>query len=128
MEECRRILKPTGSCWVNIGDTYSTGGEEVTTKSLCGIPGRFQADCIDSGWINRNFDVWYKSNAMPSSVKDRLTNKWEPVLFFVKEPSYYFDLDPIREKCKTESEPFNMRVREAKAGRCRSQTHAGHPV
>ena len=107
MNECRRVLKPSGSCWVDFGDTYAGSGkgaggdptkckesstftkkpnikETIQAKSLIGIPARFYIQCIDDGWIARNFIPWIKENHMPSSVKDRFTNKWESVFFFVK--------------------------------------------
>lgn len=130
MTEIKRILKPTGSCWINLGDSYSTqsGGmrdlaEGKTTqhgkikytgkdnaynvrqpkidlkpKTRVGIPERFMIRCIDDGWILRNHIPWVKSNAMPTSVKDRFQNKWESIFFFVKKQKYYFDLDAVREK------------------------------
>jgi len=139
MRELRRVLKKTGTCWVNLGDTYSTvsggmkdiakgntkqygkvqyhekgtGNVEVygidqtnmkkglKPKCRVGIPERFYINCIDDGWIARNHIVWTKNNAMPSSVKDRFTNKWESVFFFAKEKKYYFNLDIVREKCIT---------------------------
>ena len=54
---------------------------------------------------------------MPSSVKDRFTNKWESVFFFAKNRKYYFDLDAVREPTTTGNyKPFNIRVRDAKNG------------
>jgi len=52
---------------------------------------------IDDGWVLRNKLIWYKPNGMPSSVRDRFCNKWESVMFFVKQGHYYFDLDAVRE-------------------------------
>jgi len=112
MEELKRVLKKTGTCWVNLGDTYG-----YNEKSRYGIPERFYINCIDSGWIARNHIPWYKSNAMPSSVKDRFSNKWESVLFFAKEKKYYFNLDAVREKMVTETKPFNVRVRDSEKSR-----------
>jgi len=116
MNECWRVLKPTGSCWINLGDTYSGGMKELQTKSRVGIPERFYIRCIDNGWIARNHIVWTKANSMPSSVRDRFTNKWESVFFFVKQKKYYFNLDAVRETPKTgfDKKPFNRRIRDAK--------------
>src|SRR3990167_6622627 len=145
MFELKRVLKKTGSCWINLGDCYSSspvgrfngGGSEfegrdmsgiessgkldktksgIESKSLFGIPQRFFTQCIDDGWIARNYNIWYKENAMPSSVKDRFTNKYEAVMFFAKAQKYYFNLNAVREKPKTETKPFNLRVRDAKKG------------
>ena len=150
MDELKRVLKKTGTCWINLGDTYSSsvtgsfngGGKEfegrnmsgvessgnldksklgIIPKSRFGIPERFYINCIDSGWIARNHIPWYKSNSMPSSVKDRFTNKWESVFFFAKEQKYYFNLDAVREKTITESKPFNIRVRENITGHAQAK-------
>jgi len=141
MSELKRVLKDTGTCWINLGDTYaskpvgkfthsevlrnrdlsaheSSGQLDKTScgikeKSLMGIPSRFYIQCIDDGWRARNFIPWYKANSMPSSIKDRFTNKWEPVFFFAKEKKYYFNLDAVREKLiSPEQKPFNIRIRE----------------
>jgi len=138
MDELRRILKNTGTCWINIGDTYSGSGkgagydgakeswrfdkkpeinETITAKSRIGIPERFYINCIDGGWIARNHIVWTKNNSMPSSVKDRFKNSWESVFFFSKNKKYYFDLDAVREPTITDTKPFNVRVRDTKKNR-----------
>lgn len=83
-EQVKRVLKPTGACWVNIGDTYGPD------KSLIQIPARFSIAMSDRGWILRNEIIWHKPNAMPSSVKDRFTVDHEKFYFFTKAPSYYF--------------------------------------
>ncbi len=131
MVEIKRILKPTGSVWINLGDSYgshrSTEDTKMTAekqgsfpikgfeKSRMGIPERFYIRCIDSGWTARNNIVWAKANAMPTSVKDRFQNKWESIYFFVKSRKYYFDLDAVREKPLSEGyRPFNRRIRDAK--------------
>src|SRR3990167_2282333 len=130
MNELKRVLKKTGSCWINLGDCYgshrsnednlmrSEKQEQAPVsnyeKSRLGIPERFYIQCIDDGWKARNHISWYKENAMPSSVKDRFTNKWESIFFFVKAQKYYFNLNAVREKPKTETKSFNLRIREAK--------------
>src|SRR5262249_35732506 len=50
----------------------------------------------EDGWWLRNVTVWQKPNAMPSSVRDRLTNTWEPVFLLTRSERYFFDLDRIR--------------------------------
>jgi len=88
MDEIYRVLKPSGTCWINLGDTYNgtkvgntsnKGFIENTTidtfkkekdktiknKCLLLIPHRFAIGCIDRGWIVRNDVIWAKRNAMP---------------------------------------------------------------
>ncbi len=67
------------------------------------LPERFAIRMIDEGWVLRNKIVWFKRNGMPSSVKDRLSNKWEYVFFFTKAQKYYFDLDSIRKPLEESS-------------------------
>jgi DNA modification methylase len=50
----------------------------------------------EQSWILRNIIIWYKPNHMPSSVKDRFTNTYEPVFMLVKKKKYYFNLDAVR--------------------------------
>ena len=112
-DEIKRVLKKTGTCWINIGDTYSGGGQggadwngkettpgsayarmkikEVQPKSLCQIPSRFAIEMSNRGWILRNELIWYKPNCMPSSAKDRFTVDFEKIFFFTKSRRYFFE-------------------------------------
>ena len=96
-QQLARVLKPTGSLWLNLGDSYSrhrrTGGPP---KSLLLAPERLALALIEDGWIIRNKVIWAKTNPMPASVGDRLSCSWEVVYFLVRSPRYYFDLDAIR--------------------------------
>ena len=100
MGEIRRVLKDSGSVWINIGDKYDTH-KQIQPKTRLGIPERFYARCIDDGWLARNYCIWYKRSHKPEPVTDRFTINWEPVLFFTKKQHYYFDLDPLRIPAKT---------------------------
>lgn len=66
-------------------------------KNLMGMPWRVAFALQDDGWILRNAIIWYKPNAMPESVTDRLASRYEHLFLFSKSPRYWFDLDPIRE-------------------------------
>lgn len=66
-------------------------------KNLLGIPWRVAFALQDDGWILRNAIIWHKPNAMPESVRDRLSNRYEHVFLFSKQQRYWFDLDPIRD-------------------------------
>ncbi|WP_225840283.1 site-specific DNA-methyltransferase [Streptomyces sp. NK08204] len=72
-------------------------------KNLLGIPWRTAFALQDDGWILRNEIVWHKPNAMPESVRDRLSNRHEHLFLFAKSPRYWFDLDAIREPHSAES-------------------------
>jgi len=90
-DEVKRTLKPMGSLWVNIGDSYSGLHKDAPAKSLCLIPERFAIAMLEHGWILRNRIVWHKTNPLPESVKDRFTNTYEDIFFFTKSKHYYFE-------------------------------------
>lgn len=88
----KRVLKPEGSFWLNIGDTYQD-------KGLAGIPWRVALELTDrQGWILRNSVIWNKVKSGMDNTKDRLGNIHEHVFHFVKQPKYYYDADAIRSK------------------------------
>lgn len=121
-EEFKRVLKPYGSLWVNLGDSYSTQGgqnrntdkdysqynsikltnrmigvplikpNKLPSKCLCLIPFRFAIEMCNRGWIIRNVIIWKKNNCLPSSSRDRFTNDFEYLFWFVKntkKPLYW---------------------------------------
>ena len=67
------------------------------------IPARVALALQADGWYVRNQAIWWKPNAMPESVTDRLTNDYEPLYLLAKSPRYYFDQAAIREPHKPES-------------------------
>jgi len=149
--ELRRVLADDGTLWLNIGDSYnayngnrgkSSSGfsrndpmpelpkgagltvKDLAPKNLLGIPWRVAFALQDDGWILRNSIIWAKTNGMPESVKDRLSNRHENIFMFTKSQRYYFDLDAIREP--------HAEVSLARAGRKRltvdkSQEGVGSP-
>lgn len=119
--EVRRVLRDDGVVYLNMGDTYMK-------KNLMMIPSTLALALRFDGWVVRNDIIWHKGNSLPSSVKDRLTNRHEHILFMAKgkrsddaeqrvgsflqvlatldirEPHrYYFNLDSIRIPHKTQS-------------------------
>lgn len=91
--EVHRVLKPTGSFWLNLGDTYDS-------KTLAAIPWRVAIAMIDrQGWILRNSVVWNKMKGGPDNSGDRLRNIHEDVFHFVKiSKGYFYDVDAIRKR------------------------------
>ena len=89
--QVKRVLKSTGSFWLNIGDTY-------LNKRLLGIPWRISLTLTDQqGWILRNSVIWNKIKGGLDNTDDRLGNAHEHVFHFVKNPAnYYYDADSIR--------------------------------
>ena len=91
IKEVKRVLKPSGSFWLNIGDSYQN-------KSLLGIPWRIALMMIDDGWILRNNVIWNKHKGGMNPNKDRFGSIFEDFFFFVKSEKYYFDADAVRSK------------------------------
>ena len=89
--EIYRVLKPTGSFWLNIGDTYQN-------KSLIGIPWRVALNMTDEqGWTLRNSIIWNKHKGGMDSTTDRLRNVHENIFHFVKSSKgYYYNDIAIR--------------------------------
>jgi DNA modification methylase len=85
----RRVLRPDGSLWLNLGDTYRN-------KNLMGIPWRVALALQADGWILRNSIIWDKVKGNPCNSKDKLRNVHELVFHFVAMDTYYYDLDAIR--------------------------------
>jgi DNA modification methylase len=120
--EWTRVLKPTGSIWVNLGDKYSgaqaqnikgksRAGDSARTwaqtnprntgipnKSLMGLPWRYALACIDElGLILRAEVIWDKPNGLPESVTDRARRSHEQWFHFTIQPRYFAAVDEIRE-------------------------------
>jgi DNA modification methylase len=100
--ECRRILRPDGLMWLNLGDKFLDG-------MLLSLPWRVAIALQQSGWILRCDIIWHKPNAMPHSVKTRPTIDHEYVFMFSKTSDYYYDADAIREPHVTFSENTRMK-------------------
>ncbi len=92
-----RVLRPHGSWWLNIGDSYSSHEREgAPKKGLLLGPQRLALALAEDGWLVRNQIIWAKPNPMPSSVTDRLSTTYETILLLTRAPTYFFDLDAIR--------------------------------
>jgi len=114
-QELQRVLKPTGVMFWNHGDCYGSHRDwtysDIPLKKQLGEGGKRKAvkkyeKCLmlqnyrlifkmidQQGWILRNTIIWHKPNAMPSSVKDRFSNSYEPVFMLVKNNNsiYYYN-------------------------------------
>ncbi len=92
--EMKRILKPTATLFLNIGYKYQN-------KELLLIPELLAVELQKNGWTLLNKIIWFKPNAMPSSLESRFSNVYEPVFLFVKKENkhhYYLSLDKLRVK------------------------------
>jgi DNA modification methylase len=118
--EVRRVLRPDGTFWLNIGNTYTSGGRKwrdddeknkgrgmsyrpptppgLKKKDLIGIAWLLALECQKDGWYLRNDIIWYKPNCQPESVRDRFTVAHEYLFLFTKSEQYFFDQDAIKER------------------------------
>jgi site-specific DNA-methyltransferase (adenine-specific) len=118
-DEVQRVLRPHGTCWVNLGDTYANSGYgkgtgsfknknnpstmtpkvscDLPQKCLVQIPSRFAIEMTNRGWILRNEIIWHKPSCLPSPATDRFTVDFEKMFFFTKNKKYYFkqQLEPM---------------------------------
>lgn len=102
--EIARVLKPGGSLWLNLADSYSIHHRQgAPKKSLLLGPQRLALALLDDDWLIRNQVVWTKTNPMPSSVGDRLSCTYEVMFLLVRSPRYFFDLDAIRQPLVTKA-------------------------
>jgi site-specific DNA-methyltransferase (adenine-specific) len=120
-DEVKRVLLPSGSLWLNLGDTYHN-------KDLQQIPARVALELQSRGWILRNRVTWAKPNPMPQSVKDRLNDTTEAVFHFVKNREYWYDLDEIREPHAAPNRTAGKREDYKQYGGGQDERYEQHPA
>lgn len=116
--ECARVLKESGTLWLNLGDKYDNG-------RLLGLPWRVALAIQEEGWILRSDIIWHKPNAMPSSVKNRPTTDHEYLFLLVKSQNYHYDMDAIREPHVTFSPESKMKGGRNHFGKVNSTPEQG---
>jgi DNA modification methylase len=116
--EVRRVLRPDGTLWLNLGDSYAAARsyqvtdskhidvgntmpakvpEGLKPKDLVGIPWRVAFALQVDGWYLRSDIIWAKPNPMPESVTDRPTKSHEYLFLLSVSERYHYDADAIRE-------------------------------
>ncbi len=90
-KELHRVLKPSGSFWLNIGDTFKN-------KNLLNLPYRIAIAMQDEQhWILRNTIIWDKVKGAMTRSNDNLASSYEPIFHFVKQNTdYYYNADAVR--------------------------------
>ena len=133
----RDVLADDGTLWLNLGDSYASGGRKTRDpgqsklhpaftgehnavtrfrpddgvakpKDLLGIPWRVAFALQADGWYLRSDIIWHKTNAMPESVTDRPTKAHEYLFLLAKSERYYYDIDAIREPDGAHDHPRNV--------------------
>ena len=101
--DVRRVLRPDGTLWLNLGDSYAATTKgcddkgKLKPKDLVGIPWRVAFALQSDGWWLRQDIIWSKTNPMPESVKDRCTKSHEYLFLLTKSEKYYFNSEAIAE-------------------------------
>jgi len=118
-EQVRRVLKPEGTCWLNLGDSYAGGSggyypnkgepgnahqrrktervKNLKPKDLIGIPWMCAFALRTAGWWLRQDIIWHKPNPMPEPVTNRCTKSHEYIFLMSKSQRYYYDAEAIKE-------------------------------
>lgn len=140
--EVKRVLKPQGTLWLNIGDSYhescrgyndihtsnknnkgsrlsipsktKNSSSKLKPKDLIGIPWMLAFALRDAGYYLRSDIVWAKKNCMPESVKDRPTRSHEYIFLFSKNKKYYYDSDAIKEPATWDVTGDGTKARKAR--------------
>ncbi|MEZ0364179.1 MULTISPECIES: DNA-methyltransferase [Mycobacterium] len=116
-EEVWRVLRDDGTMWLNIGDSYTSGGrtwrapdkknvaramsvrpptpDGLKAKDLIGVPWRLALNLQERGWYLRSDIIWNKPNAQPESVTDRPTRSHEYVFLFSKSERYKYNVKAV---------------------------------
>ena len=117
-DQVRRVLTATGTVWLNVGDSYTSGNRKyrapdrknraramavrpptpdgLKPKDLIGVPWRLALALQDAGWWVRSEVIWYKPNAHPESVRDRPTKSHETVFLLSKRQNYFYDVSAVK--------------------------------
>ena len=142
--EIYRVLKKSGTLWINIGDSYAGSGRGkgdinkkgvqstasyigdvfdkphrlsgYKNKDLIGVPWSLALALREKGWYLRQDIIWHKPNPMPESVTDRCTKAHEYILLLAKSPKYYFDYEAIQEPAAYDGRKAMTRGPSAKYG------------
>ena len=135
--EVRRVLRSTGTLWLNLGDTYCSANHGAYNSvayishktaqgvlsrrmdgfrqgELLGIPWRVAFALRDDGWLLRQDIIWHKPNAMPEPVRNRCVKAHEYIFLMAKQRNYYFNAAANREPRAHPSRPLRNRC----TGRC----------
>ena len=153
--EVYRVLKPDGTLWVNISDSYAGSGkgiglreeenekgrpiydkdnqvfqmpkrwEKIKPKDMIGIPWMLAFALREFGYYLRSDIIWHKINGLPENVKDRPAKSYEHIFLLTKSPKYYYDYKAIQEPIKEVTAARYTRGRSGKAKYSGAQASQG---
>lgn len=138
MNEVKRVLKPDGLLFLNLGDTYYSGkgkshgkdkkskkrrfglravdksgglGVKLRPKSIIGIPWRVAIEMSQRGWVLRSSIIWHRKNSLPEAVMDRPRRSYEYIFMFAQNRKYYFNRDAFISKPEIEEDMWTIHAR-----------------
>lgn len=141
MDAVKRVLRPDGLLFLNLGDTYYSGKGEshgldrksnkrrfglravdksgglgigLQRKSSIGIPWRVAIEMSSRGWVLRSPIIWHRENCLPESVADRPSRSYEHLFMFARSRKYFFNKQPLIDQ-KVEEDMWTIAARP-KAG------------
>ena len=120
--EVKRVLRKDGTVFLNLGDSYTSGGRStyrsgasdnkghlvqndmprpetpagLKPKDLMMMPARVALALQADGWWLRSMMPWLKRSAMPESASDRPATAIEYVFLLTKNVRYFFDMGAVR--------------------------------
>jgi DNA modification methylase len=156
-EAVRRVLKPSGTLWLNYGDCYATSpngrsaadtkaagnddrtfrdkpfstiGRVLKPKDLCMVPNRLAIALQEAGWWVRSEIIWAKPNPMPESIKDRPATSHEKIFMLSKSARYFYDADAVRQNLTDSSKRRLAQNVDAQKGSLRANggSRANRPM
>lgn len=148
--EVLRVLKPTGTLWLNIGDTYNgykgnanqknmesmyaghrhqptrkphhgLESKSIKNKDMIGIPWMVAFSLRSTGYYLRQDIIWHKPNPMPEAVTDRCTKAHEYIFLLSKSARYYFDAEAIKEQARSDNRAHMVHHRKVENGAYREK-------
>ncbi len=119
--EVRRVLRPDGALWLNIGDSYQN-------KNLTGIPWALAFALRADGWYLRQDIIWHKPRCIPESVRDRCTRSHEYIFLLSKSERYFFDAGAIKEPVAESTKVRMAQDIEHQAGSFRQPNKTNGPL
>jgi DNA modification methylase len=114
LAEVRRVLRDDGTCWLNLGDTFTDGGGHRGTGQGM-IPARVALALQEDGWRLVQDIIWYSPNKMPESVTNRCSKSHEHIFLLAKATRYYYDSVAIEDE-SVSTGPVPGGKKYAKAG------------
>lgn len=133
-DEVRRVLRPDGVLWLNLGDSSIGSGKGATgtnstitnprryedagfpiartrqtvglkDKDLVGVPWRVALELQRRGWWLRSDIIWHKPNGLPEPVEDRPARAHEHIFLLSKSETYFYDHQATRVPSSDRSHP-----------------------